>query len=131
MKNFFAILISAAILGGCSAPKNLTVVERGEKPDIQMSLLLVHTYLKRNLKDYDSMKDFSIINDEIYPIIATNLAYDFEQAWMLCVEYNSKNSYGAYVGLSQHGFPLKIDSDGKPFILSTNTWRTHNNSKCN
>ena len=111
-----------AILVGCGTPpRNLTIVDRGPRPDLDATLALLHQHLKRSLKDYDSLKDFAVVHGEIYPVSATNLAYDFEQAWMLCVEYNAKNSFGGYAGLQQHGFPVRIDSAGKPFLVSTAT----------
>ena len=124
-------LLSAALLTACASPPgNLTVVERGPKPEIKPALLLVHATLKRSLKDYDSIKDFAVVQNDLYPISATNLALNFEQAWMLCVEYNAKNSYGGYVGLKAHGFPMRLNPDGTPYLVSTVNWRTNANGSC-
>ena len=129
---FLSAVAALCILAGCVAtPTSLTIVERGAKPDLDPSLKLVHQHLKRTLRDYDSIKDFTVKHGEIYPISATNLGYNFEQAWMLCVEYNAKNSYGAYVGIQPHGFPLRVDEAGMPFLVSTINWRTHANGSCN
>jgi hypothetical protein len=132
MKTKLILVTIAAILAGCAtqAPRNLTVVDRGPKPNLQAALELVHSDLKRTLKDYGSLKDFSIVSGDIYPISATNLGFNFEQAWMLCVEYNAKNSYGGYTGLQEHGFPLRVDATNKPYLVSTTSWRTHTNGKC-
>lgn len=119
------------LIAGCaSAPTNTVIIERGAKPDYQQGLELVHAALKRALRDYDSMKDFAVYQNDFYPITATNFAYNFEQAWMLCVEYNAKNAYGGYTGMNEHGFPIRIGTDGKPYIVSTANWRTHANGSC-
>lgn len=119
------------LLVGCvSTPTNLVLVARGPKPDLKAALELVHTSLRRTLKDYDSLKDFAVRNDDLQPISATNAAFNFEEAWMLCVEYNAKNSFGGYTGLKQHGFPMRLDSSGKPYVVSTINWRTNANGSC-
>jgi len=131
MKKTIQLSIIFAMLNGCaSVPTNQTLVLRGEKPSLPDALQLVQSTLKRTLKDFDSVKDFAVIGSDLQPVSATNLADNFEQAWMLCVEYNAKNSYGGYAGISEHGFPMRTGEDGKPFVISTVNWKSPAPGSC-
>lgn len=111
-------------LGGCvSIPTQQTLIERGEKPRLDEAISVAQSMLKRTLKDFDSIKDFAVVGGDLQPISAVNFGNNFEQAWMLCIEYNAKNSYGGYGGIAEQGIPMRVGADGKPFVISTVNWK--------
>lgn len=129
MHRVIAIGAFALALAGCAgAPRNLVIETRGPMPTLQEALAVAHVALRRTLKDYDSMKDFAVVGD-IRPISATNLSYNFEEAWLLCVEFNAKNSYGGYTGIQERGFPMRYVA-GHLTVLSPVNWRTNNTDGC-
>lgn len=124
------VALAVLALIGCATGSGVTLNERGPKPDLKAATGLAHVQLKRLLRDYDSMKGFAVVGGDLAPITATNYAYNFEQAWLLCVEYNAKNAYGAYVGLRQRGFPMRLGSDGEPYIVGDTNWRNYRDGRC-
>jgi len=119
----------AVSLTGCAdAPRNVYLEKRGPPPQLDQAVAVAHQTLKRTLKDYDSMKDFAVVG-ELAPITATTLGWNFEEAWMLCVEFNAKNSYGGYTGIQERGFPLRAHG-GELVVVHRTNWITYTGTGC-
>lgn len=120
-----AILCFATLVVACASPvytpQQITTVPRGEKPDISEAQKLVMPYLKRSLKDFDSMKDYQFLSGP-HRTVATLVNGDYQEAWMICVEYNAKNSYGGYIGIRTQTIPLVYSSPGTVTIPPQENW---------
>lgn len=81
---------------------------------------MIRAHLARTLRDPDSMKAFRLVSgpDEM---TATNGAYNYERSWLVCAEYNAKNAYGGYTGLSAHSFPVRQHL-GEWVVVSNTGW---------
>ena len=110
-----AILCVTTLVGACASPdmprQQTTPIPRGEKPGSSEAQQLVMPYLKRSLKDYQFISG-------PHPTIATNLSGEFQEVWMICVEYNAKNSYGGYIGITTQTIPLIYSATGELAIPS-------------
>ena len=52
---------------------------------------------------------------------------DHEEAWLVCFEYNAKNSYGAYVGLKTDGYAMRMNANGEAEIVTDVNWALADN----
>lgn len=68
------------------------------------------------------MKNFKVVFGP-EAMVATTLDGRFDEAWLVCVEYNAKNSYGAYAGISRLGVAMRVKPDGSPDVLRQVGWR--------
>lgn len=123
-------LAMAFLLAGCaSVPQGVVIEQRGPKPALADAVQLAQQTLRRTLKDFDSLKDFRVLQPDLEPIAATNLGNNIEEAWLLCVEYNAKNSYGAYTGLTPHPFPMRYVA-GQLTVIQPTNWRGYAGGSC-
>lgn len=101
MHKFIAALSVAAATIGCAPMPPPQTLSAGGEPTAQELAEAIHARLKSTLKDYDSMKDFSLVDGpaSAYAIYG---AGGIENLWFACVKYNAKNSYGGYTGLNSH-----------------------------
>ena len=119
-------LLALAVALLCSAcqtiPAGQVLVEAGPKPTSDQAEAVIRAQLARSLRDPDSMKAFKVVSgpDEM---TATNAGGNFERAWLVCAEYNAKNAYGGYTGLSSHAFPLRQHA-GEWVVVSAINWRS-------
>lgn len=94
----------AMAMGGCVGTKQVnyagTEASAGAAPANPEAAIKV--YLRRALKDPDSLKDFAILSKDIRMCNLPDGRMTY--AWMVNTEYNAKNSYGGYVGLAEHAF---------------------------
>ncbi len=126
----FLVTAASYFMAACASnPAYEVEVERGPKPSLDVTLEFIHKNLQRTLKDYDSIKQFATVG-ELEPVVGTNIRDNYEQAWALCVEFNSKNSYGGYTGLKQHGYVLRLDDKGQPFLVNRSNWKYYSGGKC-
>lgn len=88
--------------------------------------VLEHLY--RSLKDPDSLKQFKVRSVERMTW-SRSWDSDYEQAWLVCYEYNAKNSYGGYVGLKADGLPLRTFEGGGISVVPNVNWAL-TNSRC-
>lgn len=77
--------------------------------------------LRRTLRDPDSVKDFRIVSGPEL-VNGTTAGWNYEQAWLMCVELNAKNAYGGYTGITTYSFPMRFGSDSTLYIVSTINW---------
>lgn len=121
-----AVLIAFSISGcGSTAmyvPAYQTIESRGPAPSKAGAVMAVDRYLRQTLKDYDSMKNFSIVFGP-EAMTATTVNNSFDEAWLMCAEYNAKNSYGAYTGLARHAVPMRLAANSEVEIVSQAGWR--------
>ena len=69
-------------------------------------------YLQSTLKDPDSIKQFSIVSGPLSTYWRPSaFSSEYSAAWLICFEYNAKNSYGGYVGVKRDGLMLKRSGD--------------------
>lgn len=116
-----AMTSATVTIGGCATPATITVAHRGEAPSLEQALNATHKHLRRALNDYDSMKSFAVVRGPD-PVAATNAAGNLEEVWLLCVEYNAKNLYGAYTGLKEHPVALRLNSQGEAEVIAPTNW---------
>jgi hypothetical protein len=82
--------------------------------------------LRNSLKDPDSVKQLSILGDPA-PLRWRN-GNSYESAWLVCFQYNAKNSYGGYVGLSKGTIVIRA-SNGPAREITYVNWQT-TNTRC-
>ncbi len=104
------IMTSLLILSCSSKPKAPVEFDIKEAPPKNPKVLILK-YLKRNLKDPDSMKAFAMLTPSPrkgsinYGAFMDGPKGSFaNHLWYSCAEYNAKNSYGAYIGLRTRAF---------------------------
>jgi hypothetical protein len=119
------------LLASCAAPREgppKLAEGAGEKPasDVAKKAVLEHLY--RSLKDPDSVKQFQVRSIERMTW-SRSWDGDYEQAWLVCFEYNAKNSYGGYVGLKSEGLPLRTFDGGGLSVVPNVNWSL-TNSRC-
>ena len=75
---------------------------------------MVRSLLDRTLKDPDSLKQFKMkgLKPKIW---SDNPSAPWFAGWLACFEYNAKNSYGGYAGVSPGGIVIRMGPD--PFII--------------
>lgn len=114
-------LILFACLAGCvSVPTGQVIQDAGAKPSPTEAAAAIRQHLKRTLRDPDSMKAFALVGEPAL-VTGTTAGRNFEQAWLVCAEYNATNAFGGYTGLAAHGFPLRL-SGGEWIVVSTINW---------
>lgn len=119
-------VLALALAMLCSAcqtvPTGQVLIEAGPKPSGEVAEAVIRAQLSRTLRDPDSMKAFKVVSGP-EEFSATNAGGNFERAWLVCVEYNAKNAYGGYTGLSSHAFPLRQHA-GEWVVVSGINWRS-------
>jgi len=118
------ILAAACLLTACAAPQNYAVDQRRGPPiPSEQAEPVIRAYLNRTLKDPESIKQWKF-EGPIEISWQRGLIYGGgrDEGWLFCVEYNAKNSYGAYVGVGRHPFVLRRDVSGNPWIIQDVNW---------
>lgn len=109
------------LASGCvSVPTGQIIEPAGLQPTIEQARIVILEDLQRNLRDPYSLRDFSITSGPDL-VTGTTAGNNFEQAWLVCVEYNARNAYGAYTGIQTRPYPLRF-SGSKLFVVSTINW---------
>ncbi|MGB9991861.1 hypothetical protein [Pseudoduganella rhizocola] len=114
-----AAAMFAALLAGCAAHTPILVETAGPKPTVEQADAFIKADLRRNLRDPDSLRDYAITRGPEL-LTATNFGKNLEQAYVVCVEYNSKNEYGGYTGIQTHTYALKFSGDSLVRIYGVN-----------
>lgn len=105
-----ALIGLAALLSACATPSTGDlVIEAGPKPTHEQATEAVMQYFRENLKDPDSVKQFRLLQGPKLFSWYRGLAHGggHEDAWLVCFEFNAKNSYGGYVGLTTKGIAMR------------------------
>lgn len=117
MKALFVGAISVALAGCVSLDpySQPVVVTAGPEPTKQQVEPVVRTWIQSRLKDPDSLKQFEIINimRTRYFLGAPIAHKGTAEGWLVCFQYNAKNSYGGYVGVKYFGVVVRM-RDGAP-----------------
>ncbi len=102
--NCILILSTLAVISSCASTSAQQSADHGPAPVNYEEA--IDRYLDRNLKDPDSLKDFTILTEPKkgfvnYGAFETGpTGKNFSNAmWYVCIEYRAKNSFGAYTGL--------------------------------
>jgi hypothetical protein len=108
-----ALCVLALLLAGCvSVPAYKEgsweiVTTAGESPTSEQAAAAVEAFLQRTLKDPDSLKQFRWLSGPTLATWSRGQAGSFDQGWVMCFEYNAKNSYGGYVGVTTDAGALR------------------------
>lgn len=129
-----AAVLGAGLLAGCAdcppqvagSSRPLVVQERGDKPELHAAMTLARDVLRRTQSDFPPDTMLQLVYDDLYAINATNLAWNWEQAWMLCVSYPADGD-GAE---QRHGVAMRVGPDGRPFHVSSVNWRDYTGAAC-
>lgn len=120
-------LLGASVLAGCATtcpPETRVVQELGAKPQLADALTLAQEVLARTEPGFDAGTPLRLVYDDVYAINATNLAWNWEQAWMLCV------AYGPQGATQRRGVAMRVGPDGRPFPVSSVNWRDYSGAAC-
>lgn len=124
-----ALGVAALAFAGCASttcPPDVRVVQqRGAKPQLGDALALAQQVLARDVPSYDSGVPLQVVYDDVYAINATNLAWNWEQAWLLCVSYASIDG-----SRKREGVAMRLGPDGQPFHVSSINWRDYTGPAC-
>lgn len=128
MRKILAVIFLGAALGGCATPRTgQTMVVRGLEPTKEQAEKAALRFLSTALKDPDSLKQFGITYGPIpmswYRGIVNGGGH--EEAWLICFQYNAKNSYGAYPGAKIEGLALRVVNDEAVYLPNVN-WLVSN-----
>lgn len=132
MNRTWVCVAAIFLLGGCATPgPGDTVAPIGEAPTAAAAEKAVLDRLRVTLKDPDSMKQFRVTGGPIPFTWYRGLLFGggYDQAWLVCFEYNAKNSYGAYTGLASDGVALRGAGEFAYAITDVN-WGTASR-RCN
>lgn len=120
MKNTITILATCAALAGCVTQPSTgeIAIQAGPAPTVEDSEQAVRAYLLNGLKDPDSLKQFRITGGPTYFTWYRGLVNGggHDGAWLVCFEYNAKNSYGGYTGVKADGYALRISNSGAQVV---------------
>lgn len=108
-------------MAGCATiPTGQIIEPAGPAPTRLQAEAVVLSALMQSLRDPESLRQFSIYGE---PQVAngTTAGRNIEQGWLVCFEYNAKNGYGGYAGLTRDGYILR-QSDGEFFVVSQINW---------
>jgi len=109
-------------LAACAAtPTGQVIEEAGAQPTRDQAEGAIRTHLRRTLRDPDSLRDFAWLSGPDL-VTGTTAGGNFERAWLVCVEYNAKNAYGGYTGITTESYPLRFSSRGGLEIVSRINW---------
>lgn len=118
-------LVVSLMLAGCVSPQTgVRVAEAGSPPTEKQATDAVMELLRTRLKDPDSIKQFRITSGPKMVTWYRGLLRGggHEQAWMVCFEYNAKNSYGAYVGLQHDAAAMRVSGGDYVYIIPDVNW---------
>lgn len=105
-KTLIATAMAIALAGCVTVPQEqMDKAEYGPAPDAET---VIRGWLGSTLKDPDSIKSFTVSQ----PVKCANrrASWKPEFGWCVKYEYNAKNSYGGYAGLTSHTAMIQ---DGK------------------
>lgn len=122
-KTIVTTLLVMLLLTGCATPyTGQKVADAGTAPTEDQSKKAVLDYLTSTLKDPDSLKQFRIVGQPMYMTWFRGLINGGgnESAWLVCFEYNAKNSYGGYVGVKTEGLAIRVYGDWPSVITGVN-----------
>ena len=105
------LFLASLSLAGCAhnvAPQE--PIDIGDPPSFSAADSAIKSYLRENLKDPDSIKDFEIMSGGYQRVTwfkgGLLTGGKDVSGWLFCARYNAKNSYGAYVGRKTDSFVL-------------------------
>lgn len=106
----------AGLVAGCvntNPHQQQMLSTAGPEPSREVVENSIRAYLNRTLKDPDSIKQYRLISFQktrwLRGAIRGGGAYE---DWLACVEFNAKNSYGAYVGLKTQPIVFRARDGG-------------------
>lgn len=124
-KNKGTLFVLIVFLTGCTGMMNInTAVDAGPKPNHYQET--IQLFIQKTLKDPYSLRDFNTGQ----PVLASCSVgiYGPFHGWRVPVQYNAKNSFGAYTGLKTyyywfHGETLKGYNSSPTFCPEASGWK--------
>lgn len=87
----------ALSLSGCvtmPVPPQGSLMPPGDAPTTEQMETQLKAYLGRTLKDPGSLQQFKITRAPYHKVWQVNDFSPYRSDWIVCFEYNAKNSYG-------------------------------------
>lgn len=114
-----AFATAAALIGCGSVPTGEVIQAAGAQPTKEQAESAIRSHLRRTLRDPDSLRDFAMLSG---PTLTngTTAGGNYEQVWLVCVEYNAKNAYGGYTGITTESYPLRFSGNTLSIISRIN-----------
>ena len=107
--------ISLAISGcGATIPRPADL-DPGPQPTPAMAEKAARDYLAQSLKDPDSLKQFQLRGVRQQDWQETRRDH-WRSGWLVCFDYNAKNSYGGYVGVKRGGIVITAFRE-EPYVI--------------
>lgn len=119
LKNLFFAMLTVGIVGCASVPTGQIIEPAGPAPTKSQIEALVLPSLTRTLRDPESLRQFAIVG-EPQLVNGTTAGRNIEQGWLICFEYNAKNAYGGYAGLTREGYVVRLSGDEYTIISQIN-----------
>lgn len=128
MKISFASFAICALMTGCAAQpvqSDSVLSQAGPPPSIEAADAAIRGYLLATLKDPDSLKQYRMTTIPTAFSWYRGLLHGGgdDAAWLVCFEYNAKNSYGGYTGVKSEGYAMKVTNNVARVINYVN-WPT-------
>ena len=110
------------VVSCATVPTGQILDEAGPMPTPEQAEGLILRHLARALRDPEGMKSFSVLTQPEV-VTGTNAGKNYERAWLVCVEYNAKNAYGGYAGLTTEEYVMRF-AGGDLILVSRINWIT-------
>lgn len=120
MLKILGFVVTVNLIGCATIPTGQIIEPAGPAPTRAQAEQTVLPALKRALRDPESLQQFASLGE---PTLVNGLTAgrNFEQGWLVCIEYNAKNGYGGYAGLKTEGYVLRL-SGGDYVVISQINW---------
>lgn len=119
-----AAIAGALLLAAGCAAQPVAQPSAGPAPSPAAVDEALHAYLAQALKDPASLTQFRIVTPPravswYRGLLAGN---DYDAAWLVCFEFNAKNSFGGYAGAKTERAMLRAMPDGTTRIVPNVNW---------
>lgn len=120
-----------ALLAGCATPPPASgpvadlFLGAGAEPPLGQAEDAVLAYLRSALKDPGSLQQFRLRSgpEKIRWYRGMLNGGGYEEAWLMCFQYNAKNSYGGHVGERVDGVALRTMTTGESAPILNVNWQ--------
>lgn len=95
------VVATSFAIAGCasSPPPAQDLIPAGPRPSDAEVIAAIKAHFSRTLQDPDSVKQFAITKGPYERTYRPFINQPWRNGWIVCFQYNAKNSYGAYVGV--------------------------------
>jgi hypothetical protein len=124
LKHPVTIIAMASALAACASQQERSdlSVKLGAAPSDEAAVQAIVETLGPQLKDPDSVKQFQVVSGPApmrwYRGIVNGGGFD--TGWLYCFQFNAKNSFGAYTGVTTRGIALRTATNGDAYVVPVN-----------